>query len=75
MVTDGLASYPRAISEELGTEVGQEVRGCQGNPVEQSHRPIKARYYPTLGFGAFDSGKRMCEPLTNCINTSGPDKR
>ncbi|MGK7911787.1 MAG: IS6 family transposase, partial [Synechococcus sp.] len=46
VVTDGLASYPRAIAEELGTEVKHEVRGCQGDPVEQSHRPIKARYYP-----------------------------
>ena len=61
VVTDGLTSYPRAISEELGREVKHERRGCQGNPVEPSHRPVKARYYPTLGFGAFESGKRFCE--------------
>ncbi|MEL7086637.1 MAG: IS6 family transposase [Cyanobacteria bacterium J06597_1] len=61
VVTDGLTSYPRAISEELGTDVKHERRGCQGNPVEPSHRPVKARYYPMLGFGAFKSAKRFCE--------------
>lgn len=32
-----------------------------GNPIEQSHRSIKQRYYPTLGFGAFESAKRFCQ--------------
>ncbi|MEO0804595.1 MAG: IS6 family transposase [Cyanobacteria bacterium J06642_2] len=75
VVTDGLASYPRAIAEELGTEVEHEVRGCQGNPVEQSHRPIKARYYPTLGFGAFDSGKRFCEAFDELHQYFRPRQR
>ncbi|MBD2054883.1 DDE-type integrase/transposase/recombinase [Oculatella sp. FACHB-28] len=43
VVTDGLASYPRAIDEELGTDVEHEVRGCLGNPIEQSHRGTKQR--------------------------------
>ncbi len=61
VVTDGLASYPRAIAEELGTDVEHEVRGCLGNPIEQSHRGIKQRYYPMLGFGAIERAKRFCQ--------------
>ena len=61
VVTDGLTSYPRAINEELGIDVEPEVRGCLGNPIEQSHRGIKQRYYPMLGFGAIESAKRFCQ--------------
>ncbi|MBD3886045.1 IS6 family transposase [Phormidium tenue FACHB-886] len=63
VVTDGLASYPRAIDEELGADVEHEVRGCLGNPIEQSHQAIKQRYYPMLGFGAIESTKRFCQAL------------
>ena len=59
--TDGHSSYPRAIREELGAEVEHEVIPCLGNPIEQSHRSIKQRYYPTLGFGAVESAKRFCQ--------------
>jgi transposase-like protein len=61
VVSDGHTSYPRAIAEELGAEVEHEVRSCLGNPIEQSHRGIKQRYYPTLGFGAFESAQRFCQ--------------
>ncbi|MBD1870387.1 IS6 family transposase [Cyanobacteria bacterium FACHB-471] len=61
VVTDELSSYPRTIDEELGTDVEHEVRGCLGNPIEQSHRGIKQRYYPMLGFGAIESAKRFCQ--------------
>uniref|UniRef100_UPI00187EB20D DDE-type integrase/transposase/recombinase n=1 Tax=Oculatella sp. LEGE 06141 TaxID=1828648 RepID=UPI00187EB20D len=61
VVTDGLSLYPRAIDEELATDVEHEVRGCLGNPIEQSHRGIKQRYYPMLGFGALESAKRFCQ--------------
>ena len=59
--TDGHSSYPRAIKEELGAEVKDEVIPCLGNPIEQSHQGIKQRHYPTLGFGAFESAKRFCQ--------------
>ncbi len=49
VATDGHSSYPRAIKEELGEGVEHEVRNCRGNPIEQSHRGIKQRYYPMLG--------------------------
>ncbi|HEY9699612.1 MAG TPA: DDE-type integrase/transposase/recombinase [Trichocoleus sp.] len=61
MPNDPLASYPRAIDEELGTDVEHEVRCCLGNPIEQSHRGIKQRYYPMLGFGALESAKQFCQ--------------
>ncbi len=61
VVTDGLSAYPRAIKEELGEDVEHDVRGCLGNPIEQDHRGIKQRYYPTLGFGAFESAQRFCQ--------------
>jgi putative transposase len=50
VATDGLASYPRAIKEELGEDLKHEVRPCTDNPDEQSHRGIKHRYYPQSGF-------------------------
>ena len=59
--TDGHTSYPRAIKEEWGAEVEHEVIPCLGNPIEQSHRGIKQRYYPTLGFGAVESAQRFCQ--------------
>ncbi|MBV8885970.1 MAG: hypothetical protein JO235_18520 [Chroococcidiopsidaceae cyanobacterium CP_BM_RX_35] len=37
------------------------MRSCLGNPIKQSHREIKQWYYPTLGFGAFESAKRFCQ--------------
>jgi len=64
VATDGLASYPRAIEEKLGADIEHEVRPCTANPVEQSHRRIKHRYYPTLGFGEFEAattGSKMDE--------------
>jgi transposase-like protein len=61
VATDGHTSYPRAIEEELGEGVEHEVRDCRGNQIEQSHRGIKQRYYPTLGFGAFESAQRFCQ--------------
>jgi len=60
VVTDRLASYPRAISEVLGEAVIHEPGSCLDNPIEQDHRGIKHRYYPMLGFGAFESAKRFC---------------
>ena len=63
VATDGLASYPRAIQEELGEAVEHEVRPCTANPIEQSHRTVKARYYPTLGFNNFEAAARFCRAV------------
>ena len=73
--TDGLASYPRAIDEALGEAVQHQVIGCQGDPVEQSHRPQKYRYYPTLGFGDFESAQRFCQAYDEVSNFLRPRGR
>ena len=54
-------SYPRAIEAALGEGDEHEVRDYRGNPIEQSHRRIKQRYYPMLGFGEFESTQRFCQ--------------
>ncbi len=68
VATDGHRSYPRAIAEELGEGVEHEVRDCRRNPIEQSHREIKQRYYPMLGFGAFESAQRFCQAYDEVRN-------
>ena len=75
VATDGLASYPRAISEELGEEVEHELRPCTANPVEQSHRPIKHRYYPAPEFGKFESAQRFCRAVDEVANFLRPRSR
>ena len=73
--TDGLNSYPRAIKEEFGADVKHEVIPCLGNPIEQSHRGIKQRYYSTLGFGAVESGQRFCQAYEEVHQFSRPRQR
>lgn len=78
VTTDGQDSYPRAIAQVLGTDVQHRVSDCLTNRIEQDHRGIKQRYYPMLGFGAFESAKRYCQafdevrnyfrPLTSCTS-------
>ena len=75
VATDGLASYPRAIEEELGKDTEHEVRPCTANPVEQSHRRIKHRYYPTLGFGEFEAAQRFCRAVDEVGNFLRPRSR
>ena len=64
---DGLASYPRAIREELGEEVERPVLPCTENAVEQSHTGIK-HYYPMLGFGEFEAANRFCQTFDEVAN-------
>ena len=63
VVTDGHSSYPRAISEVLGESVEHQVSKSVNNPVEQSHRKLKQRYYPTLGFGNVETAGAFCEAV------------
>ncbi len=50
------------------------MRDCRGNPIEQSHRGIKQRYYPTLGFGAFESAQRFCQVYDEVRNFVRPQR-
>jgi len=49
-----------------------EQRACLGNPIEQDHRGVKQPYYPTLGFGAFESAKRFCQAFDEMRNFFRP---
>jgi putative transposase len=68
VATDRHRSYPRAIEKELREGVEHEVISCWKNPIEQSHRGIKQRYYPTLGFGVFESAQRFCQAYDEARN-------
>ena len=63
VVTDGHSSYPRAISEVLGASVQHEVSKSIHNPVEHSHRQLKQRYYPTMGFSHVETAGYFCEAV------------
>ncbi len=73
--TDGLASYPRAIEAKLGEQVEHEVLPCTANAVEQSHRGIKQRYYPMMGFGEFEAAQRFCQAFDEVRNFLRPRSR
>ena len=60
VTTDGHDSYPRAIGEVLGTKVEHRCSAFLNRRIEQDHRGVKQRYYPMLGFGAFQSAQRCC---------------
>ena len=44
----------------LGRRVLHRTTQYLNNLTEQSHRPVKQRYYPMLGFGSFESASRFC---------------
>ena len=73
--TDGHTSYPRAIKEELGAKVEHEGIPCLGNPIEQSHRGIKQRDYPTLGFGFVKAAERFCQAYEEVHHCFRPRQR
>ena len=60
VTTDKHQSYPRAIDETLGKKVFHRVNAYLHNYTEQSHRPLKQRYYPMLGFGSIKGAKIFC---------------
>lgn len=64
-----------SFQKELGEDVEHEVRPCTANPVEQSHRGIKHRYYPTLGFREFEAAQRFCQAVDEVGNFLRPRKQ
>ena len=45
------------------------------NCTEQSHRAVKQRYYPTLGFGSFESASRFCAAFDELQHYFGVRRR
>lgn len=60
VITDGHASYPRAVHEILGNGVQHRTNTYLNNRLEQDHRGVKQRYSPMHGFGNFESAARFC---------------
>ena len=48
---------------------------CVGNPIEQDHRGIKQRYYPTLGFKALKTGAAFCRVYDEVRNYFRPRQK
>ena len=60
VTTDQHPAYRRAIRWILGRKVLHRTTQYLNNYTEQSHRAVKQRYYPMLGFGSFESAARFC---------------
>jgi len=75
VTTDGHDSYPRAVREVLGPDVEHRDNAYLNRRIEQDHRGIKQRYYPTLGFGAFSSAQRFCAAFDEVRQYFRPRRR
>ncbi len=60
ITTDRHPAYRRAIRWILGRKVLHRTKQYLNNYTEQSHRAVKQRCYPMLGFGNFESAARFC---------------
>ena len=60
VTTDQRPAYRRAIRWILGRKALHRTAQYLNNYTEQSHRAVKQRYYPMLGFGNFESASRFC---------------
>ena len=68
VTTDHHGSYPKAIRWILGRKAIHRRDRYLNNRTEQSHRPLKQRYYPMLGFGNFESASRFCTAFDEVHN-------
>ena len=60
MTTDQHPAYRRAIRWIIGRRANHRTTQYLNNYTEQSHRALKQRCYPMLGFGNFESASRFC---------------
>ena len=60
ITTDLHPAYRRAIRWIIGRKAWHRTTQYLNNYTEQSHRAVKQRYYPMLGFGSFESASRFC---------------
>ena len=60
ITTDRHPAYRRAIRWIMGRRATHRTTQYLNNYTEQSHRAVKQRYYPMLGFGNFESASRFC---------------
>jgi putative transposase len=60
VTSDGHGSYPGAIRLEFGPAITHRTARYANNLLEQTHRKVKQRIRPMLGFKRFDSAARFC---------------
>ena len=72
VTTDGHTSYPKAIADELGTDVEHRTSQYKNNVIEQDHRGIKGRYRSMRGFKNFDAAHRFCRAFDEVRNFLRP---
>jgi putative transposase len=61
VTTDKHDSYPEAIRKTIGKKVKHRTSRYLNNFCEQSHRPLKERYYPYQHFRKFKNAERFIE--------------
>ena len=71
MTTDKHPAYTKAIRWIIGRKVLHRQNQYLNNRMEQSHRPIKQRYYPMPGFRNFESASRFCSAFDELRNYLG----
>jgi len=60
VTTDGHTSYPKAIADDLSTDVNHRTTQYKNNVLEQDHRGVKGRLRPMRGFQTHTSAFRFC---------------
>jgi putative transposase len=68
VTTDGHTSYPKAVADELGTDVDHRTSQYKNNVIEQDHRGVKGRYRSMRGFKNFDAAHRFCRAFDEIRN-------
>jgi transposase-like protein len=68
MTTDRHPAYTKAIRWIVGRKVLHRQNQYLNNRMEQSHRPLKQRCYPMLGFSKFESASRFCNTFDELRN-------
>ena len=63
VTTDGHTSYPKAIADELGTDVDHRTSQYKNNVIEQDHRGIKGRYRLDARLQEFRFGSSLLPSL------------
>jgi len=70
VTTDLHPAYRRAVRWILGRKTLHRTTQYLNNYTEQSHRAVKQRYYPMLGFGSFALRRASARRSKSCDSTS-----
>lgn len=68
VTSDRHGSYPGALRLEFGPSITHCTTRYANNLLEQSHRTVKQRLRPMLGFKRFDSAARFCHAHDEVCN-------